>query len=236
MRTPLAQPAASMKYSRGIRAALLAFGAATAACTNYGTSTTPTGPTSFIPFIDAVQNPAPQVGGLFTGTMTLTGVSGGAGALPGAVDDAECVGTAFQAAITNARTSNVATLLLLQDTKDPTAITAQLTSRDTGLSCSYKGAIGASNGLALAAAADPETCSGTSLIIRCLPDPITGSVEVREMRLVGSSLTATFDGWPTNVTAVRGQTSQTYNIFTVGEKPTAVAGFVAHHDFTVTKQ
>jgi hypothetical protein len=225
-----------MKKSRGIRAALLAFVAATAACTNYGTPTTPSGPTSFLPFIDAVQNPAPQVSGLFAGTMTLTSVGGGAGAVPGAGADPESVGTAFQSAITNGRTTNVATLLLLQDKTDTTAITAQLTSRDTGLSCAYKGSIGASNGLALAAAADPDTCSGTSLIIRCLPDPITGVVEVREMRLVGSSLTATFDGWPTNVTAVRGQTSQTYNIFTVGDQPTAVAGFVAHHDFTVTKQ
>ena len=216
-----------MNFSLARRGAMLALALGAAACTT--PSDVLTGPTvtTFAPIL----NPTPQVGGLFAGTMTLTSVSGGTGALRSAGGN-ECVAVAFETARLNGNSSNDASLTITQDKTDPTLVTARLASEETGLACSYKGNIGSSNGLILdAPAAD---CSGTSLVIRCLPDPVTGVILIREMRLVSSSLTATFDGWPTSVTAVHGRTAETYNVYDIDGK--AVAGFVANHDLFVTRR
>ena len=69
-----------------------------------------------------------------------------------------------------------------------------------------------------------EVCTPKTLTILCHPHPETGFQETRELDLVGSSLTATFDD-PINVTQIRGTAAHTYNIEGVGS-------LVARHSFT----
>jgi hypothetical protein len=88
----------------------------------------------------------------------------------------------------------------------------------TGLACKYSGT---ANNTSLAMNA--TACDRTGLIIRC----IEGAT--RELRLVGSSVTATLTG-----NQMTGRTVSTYNVYTVGDEPVGVGSLVASHVFTAT--
>jgi hypothetical protein len=220
-----------MMLSFARRSAFLVALLVIAACTN---PTPPTAPTitSFQPIVQPILNPPVNVNGLYQGTMLFAGVSGGADALRSA-GGVECTAEAYVNAFNNGNQSNDASLMITQDTKNVSSVKIRLASEETGLACTYTGGIGSTNGLI--SDAGPTDCSGSLLLLRCLPDPVTGVILVREMDLVSSSLSATFDGWPNNVTSVSGRTARTYNIFDADtHKP--VGGLVFNHSFFVSRR
>jgi hypothetical protein len=79
---------------------------------------------------------------------------------------------------------------------------------------------------------DATQCSELPLIVRCLPDE-DGNTPVRQMVLVGSSLTTSLNA-PVNVTAVSGTAAHTYNVLDASGEP--VGGLVAKHIFTLTRR
>ena len=212
------------------RSALVVFGLCVGACTN---PTPPTAPslTSFQPILEPILNPKPSVGGLYQGTMLYVGVTGGAGPLQSA-GGKECTAQAYETAFLNGNTTNDASMIVTQDTANISKVSVRLASEETGLACTYNGAIDSSNGLL--SDAPPGSCSGTSLFLRCLPDPDTGVVLIRELQLVSSSLSATFDGWPASVTGASGRTAQTFNIFDADGHP--VGGLVFNFSFFVNRR
>lgn len=219
-----------MRASYLRRGVLLALTLGAAACTE--PSATPTTPS--LTTLSPIVNPAPQVGGLYSGVTTLTSVSGGAGAQSSA-GGADCVQTAFTSVLNQSDTMSMS---LTQDATTG-AVTARITASGldplvsgTGLSCTYKGTLGSSNGIILDAEAG--SCTGANLIMRCQPDPTTGVAPVRQLQLVSSSLAATFDGWPLKVTSLGGREAVTYNVLDAQGDP--VAGFVANHDFALTRR
>lgn len=203
----------SHRFTR--RAAMLAAIVATAACGP--APTTPTAPTvtTLAPLLQ------PRLGGVWAGTLTLTDVTGGTGIVRTA-GSLECVGQTFAAVIGQSNDST------LQITQDGTKVEGRLTSSETGLACSYSGAIGSNGGLVL----DATACSELPLIVRCLPDA-NGNTPVRQMVLVGSSLTAALNA-PVNVTGVSGTAAHTYNLLDTAGDP--VGGFVAKHTFNLTRR
>jgi len=196
-------------------AATLAVIVATAACGP--TPTTPTAPsvTTLTPLL------MPKVGGLWAGTLTFTDVTGGTGIVRTA-GSLECVGQTFAAVIGQSNDSS------LQITQDGAKVEGRLTSSETGLACTYSGTIGANGGMAL----DATACSELPLVIRCMPDA-QGNTPVRQMVLVGSSLTASLNA-PVNVTGVSGVAAHTYNLLDPSGQP--VGGFVAKHTFNLTRR
>ena len=86
-----------------------------------------------------------QVAGVYTGTSTLTSVSGG-----------ECVGTLFQSAVgaVSAFTAGV--------TQMGSTLSATVTSQTTGISCSYSGTAGSS-----AVTLNLTTCQIDTLVYEC---------------------------------------------------------------------
>jgi len=190
-------------------AGLLASAVATASC---GESVnrvpaTPAGPSSLSDLF------LPRLNGLWGGDLTLIEVAGGTGAARNAGALA-CVGAAFAGVVGEVNYNSLAI------TQSGTDLTAKLVSESTGLACTYKGTIGSGTNLVMQA----EACTPKTLTILCHPDPVTGVQEVRELDLVGSSLTASFDD-PINVTQIRGTAAHTYNIKDEG-------ALVAKHSFT----
>jgi hypothetical protein len=212
------------------RSALVVVALSVGACTN---PTPPTAPTltSFQPILEPILNPKPSVGGLYQGTMLYVGVTGGTGPLQSA-GGKECTAQAYETAFLNGNTTNDASMVITQDTTNISKVTIRLASEETGLACTFDGAIGASNGLL--SDAPPGNCSGASLFLRCAPDPVTGIVPIRQLQLVSSSLSASFDGWPANVTGASGRTAQTFNIFDGDGKP--VGGLVFNFNFFVNRR
>jgi len=90
----------------------------------------------------------------------------------------------------------------------------------TGLACKYTGTTSATS-----LAMNATSCDRTGLIIRCIEDV------PRELRLVGSSVTASFTG-----NQMAGRTVSTYNVLTVGDNPIGVGSLVASHSFTATRR
>lgn len=203
-----------------------------AACTEPTAPTAPT-VTSFQPILAPILNPSPRVDGLYQGTMLFAGVSGGADALRSA-GGVECVAQAYESAFLNGNQSNDASMIITQDTTNSSLVKVRVASEETGLACTFSGAIGSNNGLI--SDAPPEACNAgsKSLIIRCLPDPVTGVVLIRQLALLSSTLSATFDGWPASVTGATGRTAQTYNILDDQGKP--VGGLVFNHSFFVFRR
>jgi hypothetical protein len=217
------------------RSAFVALAIGVAACTE---PTPPTAPTltTFQPILEPILNPKPAVDGVYQGTMLFTGVTGGTGALRQA-GTTECTAEAYVAAFNNGNQFNDASMSITQDKTIITNVTVRLASEETGLACKFTGAIGSANGLISDAL--PEDCTGTTLILRCIPDPVTGIVLVRELRLVSSSLSATFDGWPTTIASINGRTAQTYNVFDAAsekERGNAVGGLVVNHSFFMNRR
>ena len=181
-------------------AGLLASAVATASCGESvnAVPVTPVGPSSLSDLL------LPRLNGLWGGDLTLIDVAGGTGA-----DACERAGVVGEV--------NYNSLAITQSGTD---LTAKLVSESTGLACTYKGTIGSGTNLVMQA----EACTPKTLTILCHPDPVTGVQEVRELDLVGSSLTASFDD-PINVTQIRGTAAHTYNIKDEG-------ALVAKHSFT----
>jgi len=190
-------------------AGLLASAVATASCGESvnAVPVTPVGPSSLSDLL------LPRLNGLWGGDLTLIDVAGGTGAARNAGALA-CVGAAFAGVVGEVNYNSLAI------TQSGTDLTAKLVSESTGLACTYKGTIGSGNNLVMHA----EVCTPKTLTILCHPDPVTGVQEVRELDLVGSSLTASFDD-PINVTQIRGTAAHTYNIKDEG-------ALVAKHSFT----
>lgn len=204
-----------MNYRFAMRALALTGMVAAAACGQApGTPTAPTVST----FGDLL---LPKVEGLWDGNMTLTSISGGTGIVASA-GSLECVGQNFNAVIGQSNDSR------LQIVQDGLKVEGRLTSSETGLACSYTGSIGANGGMAL----DAVTCSEIPLVFRCQPDA-DGNVLVRQLELVGSTLTANLNA-PVNVTVVSGKASHTYNVLDAKNEP--VGGLVANHSFTLTRR
>jgi hypothetical protein len=225
-----------MNLSFARRSALLALVAlmviGVAACTEPTAPTAPT-VTTFQPILAPILNPSPKVDGVYQGTLLFQDVTGGADALRSA-GGKECVAQAYEAAVLNGNDSNDASMIITQDTTNSSLVKVRLASEETGLACTYNGAIGSNNGLISDALPGDCNSGGTDLIIRCLPDPVTGVILIRQLHLIGSSLSATFDGWPTSVTGATGRTAQTYNILDPDGKP--VGGLVFNHTFFVFRR
>jgi len=100
-------------------------------------------------------------------------------------------------------------------------VTARLTSSSTGLACSYKGRAAFST-----VALNSALCDAPVLVVRCSLD------RVRDMKLVGSSVTGTIDAQSGTFT---GAVANTYNVFLSGSE-TGVAGVVLTYDYTARKQ
>lgn len=195
-----------------LHAGLLAMVMMAAACGENlnAVPTGPTGPASLSSLL------LPRVEGLWGGALTLTGVAGGTGPARNA-GGLECVGAAFDAVVGESNDHS------LSITQTGTSIAARLTSAGTGLACTYSGRIGSNGTLVL----DASSCNATVLLLRCQPDE-DGTVLVRQMHLVGSSITAALDA-PVKVTSVSGTAAHTYNL-TSDEGD--VGSLVANHSFT----
>ena len=126
-----------------------------------GDSTSPTSPTA--PSTPTIA----QVAGVWTGTATLTSVTGG-----------ECVGTVLQSAVGSADSFTAAV------TQTGSTLSATITSQSSGLSCSYSGTAG-SNTVTL----NLTTCQVDTLLdVQC-----AGGV-LRDMQLIAEGITGTVSG------------------------------------------
>jgi|CXWL01.1.fsa_nt_gi hypothetical protein len=193
----------------GLQMGLAALLVMAAACTESG-STGPSGPSSLSSFM------VPQIDGLWGGRLTLTGVATGAGSARNA-GSVECVVAAFGAIVGETVDH---TLSISQSGAD---LTARLVSAGTGLACTYSGRIGSDTAVLAA-----STCGAPKLTFRCPPDS-NGLVVVRQLELMGSSVTATIDA-PVNVTTMSGTAAHTYNI--LDDAQGLIGTLVTNHRFT----
>lgn len=136
--------------------------------------------------------------------MTLLGTSGG-----------ECVAGVIP---TFLPTNDFGTVTLTQDTA---SLTATMTMESTGLACRYTGSATLDS-----ISMNAVSCDRTGLLVVC------ANGVTRELRLVGSSVTAAWNG---NV--ITGRTTSTYNVFTApAGQQDGVGALVAAHSFTATRQ
>jgi hypothetical protein len=163
-------------------------------------STSPVGPSTLAPLF------APRLEGIWGGLVTLDRVVEGGNGSSRAAGDIECVGQAFNAVVGE----TIDTTLTITQTTG-TDVTARLVSSGsldfpgTGLACAYTGRV-TNRTLVL----DATQCTEKQLNFQC-PPAADGTVRVRIMDLVGSSITATLDA-PVNVTSVSGVVAYNYNI------------------------
>jgi len=164
------------------------------------TPTSPT-PTTTSPF-------TVSVAGLYSGTTTLSNVSGG-----------ECVGDIYNAQLA-AGVPDVGTVTLTQDRSDVKATTRSIT---TGLTCRYEGNASLNN-----FALTETSCTGDDTILyRC------ANGEARILELVGSTMTGTVNG-----PATRGVIAFYYNVFsnsTEDDQKKPVAGLILQHSFSAVR-
>jgi len=156
-----------------------------------------------------VVNPAaaslfiPNVQGVWSGPMTLVATSGG-----------ECVvGPVIP---TFLPTLDVGTFTLSQNAD---TLNATITTESTGLACRYTGSATSSS-----VALNATSCDRTGLIVTC------ANGVPRELRLVGSSVTASWNG-----NQIVGRATSTYNVLTTDEE-IGVGSLVATHDFNATRR
>jgi len=146
----------------------------------------------------------PDVAGVWSGPMTLLATSGG-----------ECAGAVVPSFLPSADQGTVTI------SESGTALTATLTMESTGLACRYNG-----NRTATSLTMNATSCDRTGLLISCIGG------QTRELRLVGSSVTATWNG-----DQITGRTTSTYNVFTPPEgQQIGVGSLVATHSFTAARR
>ena len=98
-------------------------------------------------------------------------------------------------------------------------LSATITTESTGLACRYTGSATSSS-----VALNATSCDRTGLIVTCI------NGVPRELRLVGSSVTASWNG-----NQFAGRTTSTYNVLTVTDQ-TGVGSLVTTHDFNATRR
>jgi hypothetical protein len=136
--------------------------------------------------------------------MTLLGSSGG-----------ECTGEVIY---TFLPPLDRGTLAVTQDGADTSAT---MTMESTGLACKYSGTSSLTS-----LAMNASSCDRTGLLVSCKDG------RTRELRLVGSSVTGSWNG-----SQVAGQVSTTYNVFTPpGAQQVGVGSLVTTHNFAATRQ
>ena len=99
-------------------------------------------------------------------------------------------------------------------------LSATMTMESTGLACRYTGSATESS-----FAVNAISCDRTGLIVTCLEGV------ARELRLVGSSVTANWNG-----NEVTGSVSATYNVFDTLPPTPGVGSLVTTHDFVATRR
>ena len=146
----------------------------------------------------------PNLEGVWSGPMTLLGSSGG-----------ECTGEVIY---TFLPPLDRGTLAVTQDGADTSAT---MTMESTGLACKYSGTSSLTS-----LAMNASSCDRTGLLVSCKDG------RTRELRLVGSSVTGSWNG-----SQVAGQVSTTYNVFTPpGAQQVGVGSLVTTHNFAATRQ
>jgi len=109
----------------------------------------------------------------------------------------------------------------LSITQSGTSFLATMTTESTGLACRYTG-----SATVTSLAMNATSCDRTGLLVTC------ANGVVRELRLVGSSASAVWNG-----DQITGQTTSTYNVFTPPEGlQEGVGSVVVTHDFTATRR
>jgi hypothetical protein len=99
-------------------------------------------------------------------------------------------------------------------------VTATMTMESTGLACRYTGTR-TSGSITMNA----TSCDRTGLLVACIGG------QARELRLVGSSIDASWDGQH-----LAGRATSTYNVFTPPEgQQTGVGSLVTSHSFSATR-
>ena len=144
----------------------------------------------------------PNVQGVWSGPMTLTATSGG-----------ECVGAVVP---TFLPTLDFGTFTLSQNEE---TLAATITTESTGLACRYTGSATSSS-----VALNATSCDRTGLVVRCIEGI------PRQLKLVGSSVTASWNG-----NQIVGRTTSTYNVLTV-EEEIGVGSLITTHDFNATRR
>jgi len=146
----------------------------------------------------------PNIAGVWTGPMNLVGASGG-----------ECVGAVLPTFMPNIDQGTVTI------GEDAGSVTATMTMESTGLACRFSGSK-TDNLLTMNA----TSCDRSGLIVTC------ANGQARQLKLVGSSLTATWDGQQ-----ITGRTTSTYNVSTPpGDDEIAVGSLVTSHSFLATRR
>jgi len=195
-----------MNAGSRVRAALIILAVSCAACGRDLNAPLTAAPTLPSPFVA-------QVAGEWAGAATLRQPVGGS-----FTDLGECI---QQDMIARPAISIASAPMVLSMGQKDADVTARLTSSSTGLACSYKGRAALST-----VALNSALCDAPLLVVRCSLD------RVREMKLVGSSVTGTIDVQSGTFT---GAVANTYNVFLSGSE-TGVAGVVLTYDYTARKQ
>jgi hypothetical protein len=145
----------------------------------------------------------PNVEGVWSGPMTLLTARGG-----------ECVGAVVN---TFLPPTDRGTVTIAQTADE---LSATMTMESTGLACKYTGSATVNS-----IAVNATSCDRTGLIVTCLDG------RARELRLVGSSVTANWNG-----NQVAGSVSSTYNVFEAGGSQDGVGSLITNHDFVATRR
>jgi hypothetical protein len=146
----------------------------------------------------------PNISGVFSGPMTLVSATGG-----------ECVGAVIP---TFLPASDLGTVAI---SEDGSSLTASMTTESTGLACRFSG-----NKTDSVLTMNATSCDRTGLVVAC------ANGQTRQLKLVGASLIATWDGQH-----ITGRTTSTYNVFTApGTDEVGVGSLVASHDVSVTRR
>jgi len=146
----------------------------------------------------------PSFDGLWSGPMTLLSATGG-----------ECAGAVVSSFLPG---NDQGTISM---TQSGAAIEATMTMESTGLACKYAGSTTATT-----VAMNATSCDRTGLLVACIGG------QARELRLVGSSITAT-----ASADQITGRATSTYNVFTPPEgQQLGVGSLVATHSFTAQRR
>lgn len=146
----------------------------------------------------------PTIQGVWAGPMTLLATSGG-----------ECAGGVVPTFLPSTDQGTVT----IAETADD--VTASMTMESTGLACRYSGTRTADS-----LTMNATSCDRTGLVIACVDG------QARQLKLVGGSINATWDGQH-----ITGRATSTYNVLTApGTTEIGVGSLVASHSFSVTRR